>query len=492
MISHESQPQYPPAEPAIEVIGQPPAGIPFAAPALRGLRLWIAEKRLEKTLASAENLEVSVEAHKEMADVYGNMVIDEKSPSRVKHRDPDPKMLPETLSQRSQDRRAAKRQSEVFDIRSGELYRLRRVYGDNIGSDEFEAIIKAERGISNSDRRKALKANEEYKELEHKANEIEHKVRTSARGEDIPGRVVRWRLDRAVEKAPKKRMRAAGIALQTAVNRGIVKPEIVTRAAVSSADEDSYDYEDASIPEQGEEELLTNVVAVGGTPQHEIISPKMESTLTTEQAAVEAEKLYLSTKQKLLEKVKEERLKSPNEALPAWRVKEIWSDEPEYRETLLEEYPSEDRTIIENVIANLVADDAKAREAGKPELWSIRKREAEEKPASQEREQHQQNRRGKRVDLDTKEDYTSSGRWSGGSLERISQTIANANSQEAKEIRESRNVPVVPPEEFAQISQDNKMKAIDDFLGTDASPEDVQDLSRELWKHYKRTNPDRP
>lgn len=155
----------------------------------------------DQTRGDMGKLVISAAAHKEMADVFGNPVPETKEAwrGRIKYRDPDPDLTPRSFSQQSQSNRAARRQAKANSLSSREQYRLQQIYGKDVGTQAYKERVEAERTgliFGKGHKRKALKAHDEFiKRGEQKAR-LEGKVKRSASGEDIPGRVLTWRINR--------------------------------------------------------------------------------------------------------------------------------------------------------------------------------------------------------------------------------------------------------------------------------------------------------
>lgn len=111
----------------------------------------------------------------------------------------NPNFTPVRSGERKQAKRAANREAKARSIRYQRQYELRSTWGDDIGTPEFVHRITSAR-LSESEKRKALWENRRFILLGRKADRIHNRVERSAQGEDIPGRVIQYRLDRSLDK----------------------------------------------------------------------------------------------------------------------------------------------------------------------------------------------------------------------------------------------------------------------------------------------------
>lgn len=193
-----------------------------AALAVRGLRLNRLENKKDRLTRKYESKTQTVEAHKEMPDVFSNTFQDSDSkwnpPSalpaskrvdapgatpRMIHRDAqDIVFNPVTFSERRQELRAGRRQGRANEKRIDTQHRLQQVWGADIGTDAFVQRIRSSR-MRSSDKRRAMADHRKYVRVENKATKLEGKVKRSARGEDIPGRYHRKRQKKTQKKLNK-------------------------------------------------------------------------------------------------------------------------------------------------------------------------------------------------------------------------------------------------------------------------------------------------
>ncbi len=173
----------------LEVLG---SVVDVGALAVNGLRRAIAERRLDQAKERDEKLKLSAAVHRE-------------APTAIReHRGIDPKLRPVTLSQRRQKIRADRREAKSLNKKLENEYRLRRVWGEDLGTPGYEARVKAER-MPRKMKRKALAANRGWspKKTAHRfgwnesvASRKARRVTKSAEGRDLPGQHIRKRKER--------------------------------------------------------------------------------------------------------------------------------------------------------------------------------------------------------------------------------------------------------------------------------------------------------
>lgn len=204
-----------------------------------GLKNKYLHQRLKNTRSKIKDLEASGEIHKDPAKALGSLeplpeaTYKYGSPSpRTQYRsrerygdkgfteyasDAAPMMghvsrtegrEPVTLSQKLQNIRAGNQQSKANAIRSGRQYRLRKVWGENIGQDSFKKDITKE-NIGLLEERRGLKAHKRFKKLEDKAKKYEESLRRSANGEDLIGEMVSAKIERTKAKVSKLSQKAS-------------------------------------------------------------------------------------------------------------------------------------------------------------------------------------------------------------------------------------------------------------------------------------------
>jgi hypothetical protein len=479
-----------PVPPINPEVGSEETTIDAPTPALGGLSLWLARRKLVKAEKTIDELDLSSEAHKEMADVYSNLVDDEKKPGRITYRSVDPSLFPNTPLQKAQDRRAADRMSEVHDIRSGTQYRMKATYPElsaldnpDLTQEEFDDLVedikqdyKETRGMSIMDLRRALKAVDTYVKLSEKADKLERKVRRSATGDDIPGRLIRKSSSSKQEEIPKLQTKVVGLALRSAVDAGIMSQEQEEESpelGFYPLDEDEPDFED-EFDDWSEEASADEKEA------------ELPSELSPKEIAETAQQIYLQTKNDMVERVKQARSRMPNEALPRAQEQAIWSDEASYREEALDAFSSADRAVVSSAVEAIVRSDAEANGAGQPGLWARLKQEEERSKSEEEKARGKSGKRARNEEIPP--ELLSSGRWSDAILSRISGDIHDQNSRDAQDIKDSLGIGSVPKDKFTELSRRNKRLAVEAELdgGKGASEEDIHDLSEELYKHFLR------
>lgn len=196
---------------------------------ISGLHQAIDKWRLGKAEGKANKLDETRFVYAESPDIEANLI-----PFRLLPLDPnkqDPKgrnrrsrevagkrggvpvkrpinlnFTPVSSGERRQAKRAANREAKSRSLRYQRQAGLRHTWGDDIGTSEFVQRISNAR-MSESEKRKALWENRRFILLGRKADRIHERVKRSARGEDIPGRVIQYRLDRSLDTIARLRGR---------------------------------------------------------------------------------------------------------------------------------------------------------------------------------------------------------------------------------------------------------------------------------------------
>ena len=192
----------------LEALG---AGIDQSKLAFNALKRRMNDRLLDVDRAREDKLTLSEKVFKETPRTFIKPTGDVGRYESV-----DEKYKPKTFLQKRQGRKNASRQVRANLLRSGNQYDLKRVWGDDIGTPAFEARIKASR-MKSSEKRKALRdsgtqrylfgTNLSYGRNEQAIKRNTDRVRRSAEGKDIPGRLIKWRLDRNGNRIQKRERR---------------------------------------------------------------------------------------------------------------------------------------------------------------------------------------------------------------------------------------------------------------------------------------------
>lgn len=122
-----------------------------------------------------------------------------EAPQRLFYRDENPHFAPSNTLERRQARRAEKHISKAFDAKRYANMKI-RVWGEDIGTQDFVDRIKNTRGMSFTEKRQALKAHRKYLNTVRRREAHRRKVEDIAKGNDAPGRRVKRRINRTVER----------------------------------------------------------------------------------------------------------------------------------------------------------------------------------------------------------------------------------------------------------------------------------------------------
>ncbi|CAN5623824.1 hypothetical protein BH23PAT1_BH23PAT1_0880 [soil metagenome] len=180
--------------------------------ALLGIRKALTERRLKGVAKKHAKLKESLDAHKEMPDLFANKVkIQKKSPKDperiyTKHRKPNPSLVPNTFSQKRQEIRNDKRQAKANTLYGSRQYLQKQLWGNDIGQEGFKERIKSSR-MGFLEKQRALKAGRKFRRAQNGVMGIvggieprKERVQSSAASADIPAKVINYRIARSEKR----------------------------------------------------------------------------------------------------------------------------------------------------------------------------------------------------------------------------------------------------------------------------------------------------
>lgn len=125
------------------------------------------------------------------------------SPEATKYKEtfePKAESRPQTRSEWRQARKAGRTKTKANKIRADRQYRLKQVYGGDIGTDAFVDRIKSS-SVPRLQKRRSIKAHKEYKANDARADQYDAKVRRMARGQNRRGDLVQREIDKKTREA---------------------------------------------------------------------------------------------------------------------------------------------------------------------------------------------------------------------------------------------------------------------------------------------------
>lgn len=207
--------------------------------ALNGVRQSIVNWRIDRTRKQIDSLDESRFVYAESPDVEVNLVPFQLSNPDVKRRNRrsrevastkenapvyrpiNPSFTPVKHGERSQAKRAADRVAEARLQRYRHERSLSTAWGKDIGTPEFLERVDSARWTK-KEKRDARKAHARYLAHEARAKKLESRVQKSARGEDIPGRIVQFRLERALSRSARLQNNLSKLSAQRAARERVV------------------------------------------------------------------------------------------------------------------------------------------------------------------------------------------------------------------------------------------------------------------------------